>query len=166
MLYNRVKVRKHEMGSKFLALQHVREPVLIIGPHVTIRNLIHVEPLRLHLLRLTQLSRETIRLENVTLEQPFLVLVIELEEQNTNLLWIGGSDTKLLLQLALCTLGDRLSRFDLSTGTVPLALTEASFLHAQEQLVVLVDEDKCQNFSIVVLGRSHGEQWLGQVDGQ
>ena len=65
---------EQEISFEFVIFQQVRVPQLIINPHLLEGNLSLKEPLRSHLLRLSQAAREMSGLEDVNLQNNRITL--------------------------------------------------------------------------------------------
>src|SRR3989344_7804263 len=138
MTNERIVVVKQRFAGKLLFFEKQRKPMRIIGPHARKRELVHVKPLRPHLVTFFRLPVKVLGAKHVHLEN--FGVAGEFKFQDSVFLKRRNFDPRFFLNLAPRRLLDRFTWFTLAAETVPFPRPESALLHPKQDHRMLVDK--------------------------
>lgn len=126
-----------QISLKAFPLQKQRHPILIINPHLPIRNLINIEPFWSHFLAFPHLSLKFGGLENMHLQSLRFTIIIHLYVSYKSS--ISRCDTSFFHSFSDGGLINGFTRFvDFSSKSIVFAMSESSLLHSKQQFLILL----------------------------
>ena len=139
-----IAVRIERKGKIHLvAFQYAGQPIRIVGPHVVVRDVFDLKPLRSHFFGFYRIRSGIIaNEENVDVLIPFgLLLERKMEDAHFFEFRIRNVDSRFFAELADGRGFDGLARFDFAAGAVPFSFSETPLFHGEKDFVLRVEDE-------------------------